>query len=605
MLRVELIRHAAGIVVSEDSLQVSGADVLFRVYDRQMLDAPTPVAATRVWTSDALAALGPGLRLEDHLLTAIRKLTSSLDVPGVCEAVLSGVEAVFGATSSWIVLHDPTADLLRSVVFRGRGAEVYREMEIPLSEGIAGRVFRQREVHFIPDAASETRWYNADRVRASGLRSVLLVPLVTGEAPIGVLGLDSPRFDVGRPPTDVEVRQIELFAAQASIGIINARLYETSQQDRARLRALLRERRDLRQEVLGLREVVREAYSFGPIIGSSAGMQAVLRELAQVAASDVTVLLLGETGTGKELLARALHERSGRSSRSFVPVNCAALPESLVESEMFGHERGAFTGALARKPGRFELAHRGTLFLDEVGDLPLNAQAKLLRVLQDGELLRVGGTQPIRVDVRLVAATNRDLLARVGRGEFREDLYYRLSVFPIRVPPLRERLDDIPLLAQHFAHQCAAKMRRPLGGMEQTAMDSLSQYSWPGNVRELQNVIERAVILMRDDVLRADTIRLEGPPLLPRPAAPPGSLRTPAPDPPPNAKSLADAEREAILQALKTAEGRVSGAGGAAALLGLKPTTLHAKMKKLGIRRQDGFPSVRHAPSPPDADPRP
>jgi formate hydrogenlyase transcriptional activator len=343
--------------------------------------------------------------------------------------------------------------------------------------------------------------------------------------------------------------------------------------------------------VLELRDEVRHAYSFGPIVGESAAIRRVLAELEQVAASDVTVLLLGETGTGKELLARALHERSRRAARAFVPVNCAALPENLVESELFGHERGAFTGAHTRKPGRFELAHRGTLFLDEIGDLPTNAQAKLLRVLQDGEVHRVGSTQPITVDVRVVAATNQDLAAKVSERAFRDDLFYRLSVFPIRVPPLRERPEDIPLLARHLALQCAKRIGKRVTGIADDAVDMLTSYSWPGNVRELQNVIERAVILAVDGIVTTEAIRLEGsssPAAVVARTAPPDPVR-PASSDSATPHTFADAERVAIIEALRTAEGRVSGPRGAAAVLGLKPTTLHAKMKKLGVRRGDAL----------------
>jgi formate hydrogenlyase transcriptional activator len=522
--------------------------------------------------------------IEEHLLAAVRKLTSTLDVMGVCDAILTGVERVFGASSSWIMLHDPAANVLRTALFRGRGADVYAAVEIAPERGVVGHVFSSGETLFVADAASEDGWFDADRVHSSGLQSVVLIPLVASGRHIGVLGLDAPRFSRERPPRPLDVKRLQIFAAQAAVGLTNARLYQTSLQDQNRLRALLRERRTLRREVLTLRDEVRNAHSFGQIVGDSAAMRQALLELDQVAGSDVTVLLLGETGTGKELLARALHERSPRSSRPFVPVNCAALPESLVESEMFGHERGAFTGAHARKPGRFELAHRGTLFLDEVGDLPLNAQAKLLRVLQDREVHRVGSTAPIKVDVRLVAATNRDLSAAVAGGEFREDLFYRLSVFPIRIPPLRERPEDIPALAQHLAVECARRIGKRLTGIELDALQALQGYAWPGNVRELQNVMERAVILAPGGLITAETIRVE-------------SLRPPAPeasaDPrqggatPDIPLTLAEAERLAILEALRHAQGRVSGPGGAAALLRVKPTTLHAKMKKLGIRRSD------------------
>jgi formate hydrogenlyase transcriptional activator len=555
--------------------------------DGKPLDSP----GTKSWQYGDVASVPLPSGIEHHLLEALRRLTATLEVEGVCEAVLGGVESVFGATSSWIMLHDEGANVLRTALFRGRGADVYKDAEIPSDRGIAGLVFTRGLIEFVPDVSREHRWFNPHRVRASGLRSVVLLPLIAGEQTMGVLGVDAPQFSAGQPPTEVDIKRLEVFAAQAAIGLVNARLYESIQQDRTRLRALLRERRTLRQQVLELRDEVRHAYSFGPIVGESAAIRRVLAELEQVAASDVTVLLLGETGTGKELLARALHERSRRAARAFVPVNCAALPESLVESELFGHERGAFTGAHTRKPGRFELAHRGTLFLDEIGDLPTNAQAKLLRVLQDGEVHRVGSTQPITVDVRVVAATNQDLAVKVSERAFRDDLFYRLSVFPIRVPPLRERPEDIPLLARHLALQCAKRIGKRVTGIADDAVDMLTSYLWPGNVRELQNVIERAVILAVDGIVTTEAIRLEGSSspaaVVPR-TAPPDPVRPASPDSA-TPHTFADAERVAIIEALRNAEGRVSGPRGAAALLGLKPTTLHAKMKKLGIRRGDAL----------------
>ncbi len=559
-----------------------------------MIENDPDVQQPQSWAYQAVKALPLSEGIEDHLLSAVRKLTAILDVGGVCEAVLKGVEQVYGATSSWIMLHDPASNVLRTALFRGRGADVYGGVEIPADSGIAGLVFTTREIQFIPDARKEHRWFNPERVRASGLQSVFVLPLIAGGKTIGILGIDSPRFGPAQPPTPADVKWLQVFAAQAAIGLVNARLYQASQQDRARLRGLLRERRALRQQVVGLRDEIRNAYSFGPIVGESAGMQHVLSELQQVAGSDVTVLLLGETGTGKELLARALHERSSRASRPFVPVNCAALPEHLVESELFGHERGSFTGAHARKPGRFELAHRGTLFLDEIGDLPLNAQAKLLRVLQDGEVHRVGGSQPIKVDVRIVAATNQDLSARVSERKFREDLFYRLSVFPMQIPPLRDRGEDIRLLAAHLASGCARRMGKSIKGIQEDALLALTSYTWPGNVRELQNVIERAVILASDGLITVDQISLNRIALptcsaTVAPEAAPEHEQRSARPPEDTAPTLADAERKAIMRALRQAEGRISGAGGAAALLGLKPTTLHAKMKKLGVRRRDAL----------------
>ena len=554
-------------------------------------------ASPRSWDYGDVASRPLSEGIEEHLLVPLRTLTTSLDLQAVCEAVLTGVERAFGATSSWVMLHDPGTNVLRTIHFRGRGGDVYANAEIPADRGVAGTVFTRRSIEFVPDASLEDRWFSRDRVRESGLRSVFVLPLVVGNEAIGVLGLDAPAFDAGHPPTALDVKRLEIFAAQGAIGLSNARRYQDSQQDRARLRALLRERRALRRQVVELRDEVRDASSFGPIIGESAVIRGVLGELAQVAASDATVLLLGETGTGKELLARALHERGQRAARPFVPVNCAALPENLVESELFGHERGAFTGAQTCKPGRFELAHRGTLFLDEVGDLPPNAQAKLLRVLQDGEVHRVGSTRPVKVDVRVVAATNQDLAGRVAERMFRADLFYRLSVFPINVPPLRERGEDIPILARHLAVQCARRMGKRITGITEDAIAALTSYEWPGNVRELQNVIERAVILATNGLVTADTIRLDRI-LLPTPTQEAVSEPEPPPqaaeaEPPeePRPNTLAEAERVAIIEALRQAEGRVSGPGGAAALLGLKPTTLHAKMKKLGVTRRDALRS--------------
>jgi formate hydrogenlyase transcriptional activator len=549
------------------------------------------VPISQSWSYGEVAAQTLSEGIEEHLLIALRRLTETLDVQGVCEAVLSGVENVFGASSSWIMLHNAATDTLRTALFRGRGAEVYDSIEIPADRGLAGTVFKSGDIQFIADVTQEDRWFAPARVRASGLRTVILLPLVAGARRIGVLGADSPHFGVDRVPSPVEVKRLEIFAAQAAIGLMNARLYHSTQQDRNRLRALLNERRSLQKEVLTLRDEVRTAYSLGRIVGDSPIMRSVLTDVERVAASDVTVLFLGETGTGKELLARALHERSERARRPFVPVNCAALPENLVESEMFGYERGAFTGAHIRKPGRFELADRGTLFLDEIGDLPLNAQAKLLRVLQDGEVHRIGSTKAVKVDIRLVAATNHDLAAAVRDGKFRDDLFYRLSVFPIRIPPLRERIEDIPALANHLALQCARRMGKRITGLGPGVLEALGSYTWPGNVRELQNVIERSVILSVPPLITSDAIRLDSLPLLP--TVTDTGVKEPEPvsdgNRPAGPVTLADAERQAIIDALRRAEGRISGKLGAAALLGLKPTTLHAKMKKLHVRRGDAL----------------
>jgi formate hydrogenlyase transcriptional activator len=406
---------------------------------------------------------------------------------------------------------------------------------------------------------------------------VFVLPLVFEDVALGLIGLDSPQFTLQTPPRDVDISRLQAFAAQAAIAITNARRYEASERDRARLRALLGERRQLRGQVRQLHEDLQSALGDTDIVGSSAGLTDVVHQAELVASGDTTVLVLGETGTGKEMLARFVHERSRRSAGPFVPVNCAALPESLVESELFGHERGAFTGAVASRSGKFELADRGTLFLDEIGDLPADAQAKLLRVLQDRQVQRVGGTQITRVDVRLIAATNQDLEAAVAEKRFRSDLYYRLSVFPIRLPALRERREDIPALVRHYVPHFAKRLQRHVTGVDDAALAELVAYDWPGNIRELQNVVERGVILAEGPLVRAPDLPTFRRPVEGRPAGGTG------------VRSLADAERDAICAALDATRWRVSGAGGAADHLGLKPTTLHAKMKKLGIRRPTAF----------------
>jgi formate hydrogenlyase transcriptional activator len=329
-----------------------------------------------------------------------------------------------------------------------------------------------------------------------------------------------------------------------------------------------------------LLDEIRSEQNFGDIIGGSSGLRKVMQQVQLVAPTDATVLITGESGTGKELVARAIHEQSARSERTLVKLNCSAVPEGLFESEFFGHVKGAFTGALKDKPGRFELADGGTLFLDEIGEVPLAMQAKLLRVLQEQELERLGDTRTRKVNVRVIAASNRNLKKEVDEGRFRQDLFYRLSVFPIEVPPLRERREDIAPLAAHFIRQSARRMNRPQPQVSRTALDQLVTYPWPGNVRELQNTVERAIILWREGPLTFDL-----------PASQPAEI------PGERAKSTRNAalltreelkrqEREAIINALKQTNGRVSGTGGAAALLGMKPSTLASRISSLGINRR-------------------
>ncbi len=360
----------------------------------------------------------------------------------------------------------------------------------------------------------------------------------------------------GKPALIVEIRDITE-RKQAEKNLRNA-LQEVEQ---------LKNR--LQEENIYLQQEIKRTHNFEEIISQNDDFKKTLGKVEQVASTDATVLILGETGTGKELIARAIHNISGRRERPLVKVNCAALPANLIESELFGHEKGAFTGALARKIGRFELADGGTIFLDEIGDLPMELQVKLLRVLQDGDFERLGDPNTIKVDVRVIAATNRNLERAVKNGTFREDLYYRLNVFPINVPPLRERQDDIPLLINHFVRKYGAKIGKKIETIPKKVMDSLQSYHWPGNIRELQNIIERAVILSQGSRLELEK----------------WFLKTEEPLDTSELTTLEEVERAHILKTLEATHWRVSGTKGAAQILGLNSQTLVSKMKKLGIRR--------------------
>jgi len=329
------------------------------------------------------------------------------------------------------------------------------------------------------------------------------------------------------------------------------------------------------RENISLREQIDKAMMFEEIIGESPALKAAVSAMSRVAPTDSTVMLLGETGTGKELFARAIHKHSGRSGRAFVSINCAAVPQALIASELFGHEKGAFTGAQQRRLGRFELADRGTLFLDEVGELPTDTQIALLRVLQEQEFERVGGTRPIKVDVRVITATNRDLMAAVDAGTFREDLFYRLNVFPIEIPPLRQREADIPVLVEYFVDRYARKVGKKISGIDKRSMDLLRNYSWPGNIRELQNIIERAVIISESPVLSIEKSWLS------RPSAVSGQSKQPDPF----KRISAHQERELIEAALRESQGRVYGPSGAAARLGIPRSTLESKIRSLKINK--------------------
>jgi formate hydrogenlyase transcriptional activator len=395
-----------------------------------------------------------------------------------------------------------------------------------------------------------------------GVKAFCSAPLLFHERVLGALDIGRRREDAF---TSEEVELLGEIAKQIAIAVENAQAYQqiTELKDR------------LAKENVYLEEEVRTDHNFGEIVGDSPGLRQVLKEVETVAPTGSTVLIRGETGTGKELIARALHDLSPRRDRTFVKLNCAAIPTGLLESELFGHEKGAFTGAIAQKVGRFELAHHGTLFLDEVGDIPLELQPKLFRALQEQEFERLGGTRTIRVDVRLVAATNRDLAQMVADGRFRSDLYYRLNVFPVVLPPLRERKDDIPKLARHFTQRFAQRMGRRIESIPVAVMESLVRYPWPGNIREMQNVIERAVILSRGPELEVSLSEFKQQ----------ANVHLALADFPSSLSTLEQADREHILRALGEANWIIGGPAGAAFKLGMKRTTLQSRMRKLGIAR--------------------
>jgi transcriptional regulator with GAF, ATPase, and Fis domain len=394
----------------------------------------------------------------------------------------------------------------------------------------------------------------------ASMESLCALPLITGD------GCRAALFFMATAPgayTHLRRALLEQIASAVAVALDDCLAHEEVRRLRDRLAA----------ENVYLREEIRADHGFDEIVGTSPPLRAVLASVSRVAPTDSTVLITGETGTGKELVARAIHKRSSRSSRPFVSVNCAAIPPTLITSELFGHEKGAFTGALTRRLGRFELADGGTIFLDEIGDLQPDTQLTLLRVLQEREFERLGSTRPIKVDVRVIAATNRDLKAAMASGAFRADLFYRLSVFPIEMPPLRERTSDIPLLVAYFADRYASNAGKTIRHVDKRTLHLVRSYRWPGNVRELQNVIERAVIVCETDTLVVDENWL--------------SKETLATQPPvlPLGDALVTREREMIEAALAETRGKVAGRSGAAARLGLPPSTLESKIRALKIRK--------------------
>jgi formate hydrogenlyase transcriptional activator len=499
------------------------------------------------------------------LLDLTNRVVAKLDLRELLREICASIRLVMQCDGVGVALSDPETGQLRLSAFDHPGGKNIREGDIIAAEA-SETLFKAFQTGQ-PAGVSEVDSTADPLAAAEGLKSLYHLPLISRERVLGVLSLGCCGKNAFAEGDAVFLAQI---ANQIALAVENAIAYGEI--------ANLKEK--LTQEVIYLQDEIRTELKFEEIVGNSDALRRVLAEVETVAHTDSTVLIYGETGTGKELVARALHNLSSRKSNAFVKLNCAAIPTGLLESELFGHEKGAFTGAIAQRVGRFELASRGTVFLDEIGEIPLELQPKLLRVLQEREFERLGSTRTLSTDARLIAATNRDLEAMVEEQKFRSDLYYRLNVFPLRVPALRERREDIPLLVRHFVQQFSRRMNRGVETIPSETMNTLVRYDWPGNIRELQNVIERAVIVSTGSVLKVplDDLRT-------RKSSADASNGVSASDDAGKMRGvLEDAERKQILAALKQTNWVVAGPKGAAALLGMKRSTLQAHMQRLGVR---------------------
>ena len=496
-------------------------------------------------------------RLET-LLGISRALISGLDMQKVFLDVSGFIGRVFKPDFTHLSLYDSTADAMKFYIMESAGDVVHSpEKLVPASECPAGIAHKDGQFRqFSQDDLLLIGSQHANELLQSGIRSLSCFPLASHGRKLGTLGLASTQERELSLDDLVLLKQI---AALMAMAIDHAQAYEEI--------ARLKDR--LAKEKLYLEDEIRAQHNFGEVVGNSPALRQVLKQVEIAAPSDATVLILGETGTGKELIARALHRLSARRDNNFIKLNCAAIPTGLLESELFGHEKGAFTGAISQKIGRLELADKGTVFLDEIGEIPLELQPKLLRALQDQEFERLGGVRTIKVNVRVLAATNRNLPKAVDEHQFRRDLYYRLNVFPIRLPALRDRPGDIPLLVRYFVQKFARRMGKSIDSIPVDLVQHLEHWHWPGNIRELENFLERSVILTQGKVLYA----------------PLAELRM-APDQNHNFGTLEEIEREYILRMLREAGGIIAGVRGAAARLGMKRTTLQSRMLKLGITRE-------------------
>jgi formate hydrogenlyase transcriptional activator len=504
------------------------------------------------------------------LLELTNHLVSNLEFRDVLRTVAASTRRVMGCDGAGITLPDSDNTHLRiyAMDFPFSVESVQEESLVPLDEDVSGEVFRTGKLWC--GSVPEARRRGMKDTAQAEVGTVCVLPLVSRSRVLGTFGAvkyQDNAFTAG----DIEF--LTQIANQVAIAVENALAFGE-----------IRELKDkLAQEKLYLEDEIRSEMNFAQIVGNSASLRKVLKRVETVAPTDSTVLIYGETGTGKELIARAIHDLSPRRSKPFVKLNCAAIPTGLLESELFGHEKGAFTGAIAQRIGRFEVANGGTIFLDEIGEVPLELQTKLLRVLQEREFERLGSSRTLRTGARLIAATNRDLEAMVSEQKFRSDLFFRLNVFPVPVPPLREREGDIPLLVRQLAQQFSRRMNKMIETIPSATMDALCRYHWPGNIRELQNVIERAVILSTGPVLSVDVADLKFP------KAGYASEKLESTKSPSNGglhDVLEQSERQHILKALEQCNWVVAGANGAAAHLGMKRSTLQQRIRKLGIARR-------------------
>ncbi|MGH9590249.1 MAG: sigma 54-interacting transcriptional regulator, partial [Terracidiphilus sp.] len=502
-------------------------------------------------------------RAEEAVMVQLSSaLLSSVDIRKLLGAVSASIREVTPHDCATLCLHDAAAGNLSVQFLSADETSARGELRVAMNGSPAGAAFTRREpVTLARLSDPEFDAASVHHITSLGMASGCWVPLIHRGEAIGAMAVAS-RTEGAFSARDADM--LGQIASQVAVAVNNAVAFRRVTELRDRLS----------QEKKYLEAEIDLEHSYEDIVGESAGLRQVLGQIETVAPTDATVLIQGETGTGKELLARAIHRLSTRSERTFVKLNCAAIPAGLLESELFGHEKGAFTGAIARKIGRVELAHEGTLFLDEVGELPLDLQPKLLRALQEREIERIGGNRPISVNVRLIAATNRDLARMVAEKQFRSDLYYRLKVFPVFAPPLRERTGDIPILVRHFVTMHSRRMGKNIESIPTETMEALVRWKWPGNIRELENFMERAVILTRGPVLHAPLAELE--------TEDPQEVEAA-----PEYATLHEAERDHIVGALREAKGQIGGPDGAAARLGLKRTTLNSKMKKLRIARTD------------------